>query len=760
MKIAGDIGLLRAVLCISALVFATYTESAAQTFVTVFDHDGNALVNSHVSYTGLQTGKTGLAITGIDGRAELPATFMQGDSTVAITVRYIGYAIRRDSLKRGSELRISLAREESTLNQVVVTAQYAANSPEKSVQKIRIIDRQQLEARAVVNLQDALKFETGIRLSQDNILGSSASVQGISGENLKIMIDGVPVIGRQAGNIDLSQINMNNVERIEIVEGPLSVNYGSNALAGTVNIITRKDQAMKYNSGFNTYYESTGQYNADGSLGYKSVNHAVNARAGRNYFDGWSEDEDFSAVPESSPADSNRVSDWKPKEQHFADASYTFTRKSLSLRIFGDYFTETVTNRGMPRAPYMVRAFDEYYHSNRYSAGLDAGGKWSGRKSWSFLAAFNHYSRSKNTYVKDLTTLEEVPGDASLQDTMKINNAMSRSALRISQGKTGVAWEAGYDINHEIATGKRIENREQEIGDYAIYSTAEIASVKGLIIKPGLRAAYNTRYKAPLIPSVSLRYAPSAATWRMSYAMGFRAPSLKELYMNFTDINHDISGNENLNAERSHNVQLDLAYKYSMAQSITVAEAGVFYNDISDMIALASIGSSASYTYINIGRYRTVGFDLEASQMVNHWKLTAGLLYTGRSEFTMDGSTACDFYFSPEVRSAVTYEFKKLGGNLATFYKYNGRIPAFSVDDAGESAIRMTEAYQILDLMATKYFCKKKLNWTLGVKNILDVKDVRASGNGGGIHGTSSGSVPVAWGRSLFTSLKFNFAWN
>ena len=55
--------------------------------------------------------------------------------------------------------------------------------------------------------EDVLEQEINIRLSQDNILGSSLSIQGLDGQNIKIMIDGVPVIGRLDGNIDISQIN-------------------------------------------------------------------------------------------------------------------------------------------------------------------------------------------------------------------------------------------------------------------------------------------------------------------------------------------------------------------------------------------------------------------------------------------------------------------------------------------------------------------------------------------------------------------------
>ncbi|MEL7342252.1 MAG: TonB-dependent receptor plug domain-containing protein, partial [Bacteroidota bacterium] len=125
------------------------------------------------------------------------------------------------------------------LEDVVITAQYQPQSLENAVQPIRVIGREKMDQMAAVSLGDVLSNELNIRLSQDIILGQSLSLQGLSGENVKIMIDGVPIIGRQGGSIDLTQINLLDIERIEVVEGPLSVNYGTNALAGTINLITK-----------------------------------------------------------------------------------------------------------------------------------------------------------------------------------------------------------------------------------------------------------------------------------------------------------------------------------------------------------------------------------------------------------------------------------------------------------------------------------------------------------------------------------------
>src|SRR5690606_8167852 len=115
--------------------------------------------------------------------------------------------------------------------------------------------------------------ENNLRISQDGVLGSSLSIMGVSGENIKIMIDGVPIIGRLDGSIDLSQISLNDIERIEIIEGPLSTVYGTNALGGTINLITKKDGLKKWSVQPGVYYESSGQYNSDIQL---SLNHKKN----------------------------------------------------------------------------------------------------------------------------------------------------------------------------------------------------------------------------------------------------------------------------------------------------------------------------------------------------------------------------------------------------------------------------------------------------------------------------------------------------
>ena len=111
----------------------------------------------------------------------------------------------------------------------------------------------------------------------------------------------------------------------------------------------------------------------------------------------------------------------------------------------------------------------------------------------------------------------------------------------------------------ENGEGKRIAG-EQNIGDYAIYSSFIISPVKNIEFQPGLRLSYNTKYTAPLVYSFNLKYNLSNFRFRTSYAKGFRTPSLKELYMEFIDQNHHVYGNEYLSAETAYNYSISAEY--------------------------------------------------------------------------------------------------------------------------------------------------------------------------------------------------------
>jgi len=658
----------------------------------------------------------------------------------------------------------TMTSQDHSLEETVITGQYAPSTVDRATQKIRVVDRQKIEAMNAQNLRDVLTNELNIRLSQDNILGSGMSLQGISGQNVKILIDGVPVIGRQDGNIDISQINLNNIERIEIIEGPMSVNYGTDALAGTINLITKKTQAKQIEAGVNTYYESVGTYNANARVGFRKNAHMVSVNGGRYFFDGWTPgDKPFNFDFSDRPADTLRYQQWKPKEQYFGDLQYGYHFKDVSLNYRGSYFNEKITNRGMPRPPYGESTLDDYYRTYRFDNAVFMNADIAEHKKLNIQAAYNRYKRIRNTYAKDLTTLDEiqspVPGD---QDTSRYDQFNSRGTYGTSDGDKKLNYEVGYDVSVEHATGRRIQGLAQQIGDYAVFASTEYKPWKGLTIRPGLRYAYNTVYAAPLIPSVHIRTQPvKPLTVRGSYARGFRAPTLKELYFEFVDVNHNIEGNTSLKAEYSNNYNISLTYTLRQRQVSWKVEGGLYYNDIRNQITLAQTGPNTQYSYVNIGVNKTEGVQVNVESRYRGLKAGIGGAYIGRyNELSEEAGSVTTFSYSPEVRGSIIYSFARPGITAAVFYKYTGRLPGFATDAANNLVRTDINAYQIADMSLSKAFMDRQLLLTLGCKNIFDVRNVNrlAAGDSGGAHSDGSNSVPIGTGRTYFVRVNINIS--
>lgn len=645
------------------------------------------------------------------------------------------------------------------LKEVVVTAQHEEKTVDQSVHLVRVVNKRRMVEQAAVNLQDLLRMETGMRVSQDNVLGSSLSIQGLSGQNVKILIDGVPVIGRLNGNVDLSQINLNTIERIELIEGPLSVNYGTDALAGTINLITKKQKKAGRNLHLNSYYESTGQYNADGDFQYKKGAHAIQLSGGRNFFDGWNPNDNFFEFPIARPADTNRAIQWNMKEQYFGKIGYTYEKGDFHLSPYVSSFQEKITNRGFPKLPYYESAFDDYYHTYRNNVGMNMKGKLPWGDGWNILTAYNDFRRIKNSYFTDLTTLESalIPS-ANDQDTSWFGTAMSRGSFIYSNEMLRSSFELGYDFNYEQSSGRRILDNRQAIGDYALYATAEIQLSERLLIRPGIRYSYNTDYLSPITPSFNLKYTLKDHTFRGSYATGFRAPSLKELYFEFVDINHNIFGNPDLQAEQSHNFSASYLWSHRYDKVLVTLNQSVFYNHIFNLISLGLVPGTVEYSYINIGLFKSTGMRGDLSFNTSKLGALVGWSYIGRYNRISEYSEVAPFSYSPELRSQITYSMPKWNTKVALFWKYTGRTPSYNIDGDGEVQLGFVEDYHTLDLTFTKTFDKHGITWCFGGKNLMNVQNVGVTGgaSGGGAHSTAGSAIAMNWGRSVFTSIKYD----
>jgi outer membrane receptor for ferrienterochelin and colicins len=632
------------------------------------------------------------------------------------------------------------------LQELIVTGNYKPQGLDKTVIATRNVLIDKFASIGVQNVGDVLKYQPNIRLQQDNILGTGISMQGISGENVKILIDGVPVIGRQGGNIDLTQLNIQNVERIEIIEGPMSVQYGTNALAGTLNIITKKKKEEGVAFNINNYTESVGHFNVGSAFSLKQNGHNLNISAGRNFFNGWSD------------IDTSRFKDWKPKIQYFADLNYQFNIDRIKFNYSGNYFTEFILNRGRPLNPYFETAFDDKYNTNRVSNALNLSFLTNNQLSTNLLVSYSNYQRTKNTYYRDLINLKEVltenNGD---QDTTKFNLFAARGTVAKTTGKK-LNYEAGFDINVETGSGLRIKDKTQQIGDYAAFVSTEWHITEGFTLRPGLRASYNSTYAAPLIPSLHARYKLSDNwTVRASYGSGFRAPSLKELYFFFVDINHNIQGNPNLKAERSDNFSGVLNYKKAVGSDrVYKFETSTFFNNIKNLISLAILrGGDNAYSYVNIDQFKTFGGQVSGEVIFKNLNIGAGTSYTRREN-----------NFSNKIFNADTWEFRanatltnigKTGIAANIWFKHSGKQPNFVQNEDGTIQPNFVGAYNLADAGLSRKFFKNKLNTSFGLRNLFDIRNVQAQLSGGSGHSNGANSTALATGRTVFAKLDIQF---
>ncbi len=634
------------------------------------------------------------------------------------------------------------------LNDVVVTGQYGENSLSKSVYKMRVIDSKKIQSQGAINLRDVLTNELNIRIVQDPILGSSMNIQGVGGQNIKILIDGIPVVGKENGSVDLSQINLNNIERIEMVEGPMSVNFGTDALGGVINLITKKPSGQQLKAGINTYAETIGQYNIDGFAHLSNKKWSTSLSGGRNYFEGYNTD------PNS------RYKLWKPREQYFADISICRSFKNATLRWNNQWFNEKITSRDSGLVtPYFAYGLDQYFYTQRLTSSVFYDYKFSAGKQFNIVASYSTYKRINNTVRKDLVSLQEnlVP-DLSQQDTTYYNQWMSRGTFSKNDRSKKYNYQIGYEANFENIQGNKIRDNNQSVGDYSVFGSSEIRFAK-LLIRPGIRFTYNTLFKAPLIPSLNLKYdVTEKISARASYGRGFRSPSLKELYLNFVDPSHNVQGNPNLYAETGDNFQLGVQYENKFSERVFRFEPSIFYNHISNMIDLALLSTTTlEAQYFNINEFRSEGMNITMEYRAPHYNLVTGYSYTGKNNSLMNLTSANDFFFSNEARANFTYKFLKPDISFSIFYKYNGRLQNYQYDIvANKITLGYIDHFSLLDVTAGKNFFQKSLNITMGLKNILNITNVAASISSG-IHSSGTNLAQAAMGRTFFVSLRYTF---
>ena len=380
--------------------------------------------------------------------------------SILIRIQAIGYESYTGYLYSKKPTCILLTPKNLDLETVVVTGQYSPNYKSNSVYDVEVLTDAELEEKGATNMQEVLNSQLNFKTNNGHTNETALNINGLSGAHVKFMIDGVPVEGRVNGNVDLSQINLDNVQRIEIIEGPVSVVYGTNALGGIVNIITKKSSQQKFTPYLNTYYETVGKYNLNAGIGIRKKHTTIRLSGGRNFFAGYSDN------------DTSRSQIWKPREQYFSQFSLNKKLKRFNFTSTVSGFHETMISKGELNPPYYTTAFDTYSTTSRLNNYYLLNGFINKTAYLDFTLGYNFYKRERNIYFNDLAKLEKYLTDGeSDQDTTVYNNFIFRSFYSKKVVPDKFSYLIGTELKQNFIKANRVQNERQNIGNYALFAS-------------------------------------------------------------------------------------------------------------------------------------------------------------------------------------------------------------------------------------------------------------------------------------------------
>lgn len=445
-----------------------------------------------------------------------------------IEVSALGYLSRRLAWAEATEAgwRIGLERDPLALDEIVVTASSLPRLRSQIAVPMETVEAEEIEAAGVASADGLLAELPGVQVTAGTPVGSNLMIRGIGGARVLVLLDGQPSAGALLENRDLSRMSLAGVERVEIVKGPLSSLYGSDALGGVVNVITQLPA-----SGFQVDARAL-----SGGAGRREAE-ATASGGGRLRYritGGWRQQDRIPGLADGGPSAFARVWDFRSRLQFKASDAWDILATATYLRE-------------RQRWP-VGGAFSGFNDNAGFSGSLEARrplgpGAWSGSL---FLQEYEHLFRSAR-------------GDAPIAD-----GGADTQWERLSKGAAGYSAVLG---GHSVDVGIEVASRairspdkliEERAADRQLALFAQDAwRLGGTVVSGGARLTWNDRWGSNLSPTVGLtRRAGEHVHFRAAVARGFRAPSFKELAWNFVNVGggYVLQGFPDLDPERSWNV--------------------------------------------------------------------------------------------------------------------------------------------------------------------------------------------------------------
>jgi len=657
----------------------------------------------------------------------------------------IGLFLLFINLLNAQQAKDSIVPEQ--LKEVVVTAQYTPTSEKKAVYKVSVIDRKTIQAKAVTNLTDLLRHELNMDLSFNPVFGAGIEINGISKDNIKILVDGIPLIGRVNGVLNLNQINLDNVERVEIIEGPVSVFYGTEALGGIINIITQKPTS-KFSGNISTMYETLNLKDIDALVGFKVNKSAFQFAGGYTDFNGINTD-----------TVRKRSFSWPKSNRYYGSFKFLQEFGNIQLQFKSDLSQELVKTLGEIRHH---KATDIDYTTRRFDNSLNLKANLKNNQFIDFSVAYLNYDRFDTSYkyvpaTDTYTLIEDNPNaNANYYDTFFV-----KSQYTNSDKQHRFSYLIGVEYEREYGEGNRILDNNKQIDKFSGFTSLNYKLTEKLQIQPAVRFTHNSAYGNFWTPAFNAKFNMDAQNIiRFAYGNGFRTPTIKELYLDwhpsFGPFTYHITGNENLKQERSHYLSIHYTMLKTVNTNLLTIEPSISYNYVKDLIGLSELVNFSRH-YINLHKMKSLNFAVKgAYNFKDFLQMNLGFSYLGRYLEYSETFNSGGFMFTPSTSLSLNYKYKPSNITLNIFYKYSGKRKGHYIEEEnGQDVLKeaVRKDFSNLDISIRKGLFDQKMDISIGAKNLFNVKDIETFNQIGVAHERNYQLM----GTSYFIKLNYNF---
>ena len=626
------------------------------------------------------------------GAFALPASWGPGGMIEVAALGYIAHTLTWEEAAE-AEWRLELARDPLALDEVVVTASVRARRRSEIALPVERIEAAEIAAAGAASADRLLEELPGVQVTGNAPTGSSLLIRGIGGARVLVLLDGQPVTGTLIENRDLSRMSLAGSDRVEIVKGPLSSLYGSDALGGVVNVITRLPT-----SGFRLDARAlsggAGRQEAEATAG-------GGGRLRYSVTGGWRQENQVPGLVSGGQDAFARVWDGRSRgrfaltEDWELRAGFTILRERQRWPVGGG-FSGFNDNRGVSG-----------WLETRRRAGP---GEWSATV---FAQDYEHLYRSAR-------------GDAPIAGDR--SNAQWERLAKATAGYSGTLGDHDFDVGIEGAArsiqspDKLVEERASD--DQLAFFVQDAWRMGATVVSGGARLTRNSRWGSNMAPSLGLTRAfGESLRLRTAVAQGFRAPSFKELGWRYVNLAAGVTvqGHPDLRPERSWSVSASAEWR--PAERLLV-DAEIYSNRIRNLIELGFIGNAPNgllvYSPRNLADAVTQGFELTLHALFGDGDFSVG--YAHLDAHTGSGGRL-DRRARHSGRVRATWTVEEVSGlRLDATAHFTGSAPILLTQPDGTTVpLGTQERFTAVDLQAALPVADN-LELLAGVDNLFDAR--------------------------------------